>query len=252
MQRIIAAIDESAAAHPTLATARLLAELFDAEVVAIHVTQGTPSQTVVASAASAGVPLEVHTGDPIAEIARVSSNADTSALVLGSRRLPASHHLVGTTALALIESVAVPVVVVPPQAHELSLHRLLVPLEGTEGTTAAVEQFLGALRSSASVEALALHVFDATTTPAFSDRAGHETRAWTEEFARRWASGIDVPVVAETRVGQAATVICDAAKEIDADAVVVGWKQDFSPERADVVRALLMLDVPVILVPLRS
>ena len=252
MQRVIAAIDESAASHPTLETAQLLAELLGADVVAIHVTQDTPSQTVVACAASMGISLEVHSGDPITQIARVAANADTSALVLGSRGLPASHHLVGDTALALIESVAVPVAVVAPSAHEISLQRLLVPLEGSEVTTAAVEEFLNAVSASASVEAVALHVFEAATTPAFSDRAGHETSAWTKEFARRWASGLDVPVVAETRVGHAATAICDAVKEADADAVVVGWKQDLSPERAKVVRALLMLDVPLILVPVRS
>ena len=56
----------------------------------------------------------------------------------------------------------------------------------------------------------------------------------------------------ETRVGRAADVVREVARDIEADMVALGWKQDLAPGRAQVVSALLAdADVPIALVPLR-
>ena len=91
---------------------------------------------------------------------------------------------------------------------------------------------------------------------AFSDHAGHEADAWGEEFVRRFLPtgdrAGDRAVVLETRVGRAADVVREVARDMKADMVVLGWKQDLASGRAQVVSALLAdAEVPISLVPLR-
>jgi nucleotide-binding universal stress UspA family protein len=249
MEHVIAAVDESPVARPTLDTAHALAGLLDADVTAVHVSDARPSPEMVAIVDATATPLDVRHGDTVPELVRASKDPGVCALVIGSRRLIASRRVVGSTALAVIESVDVPAVVVPPTAHLTAIHRLLVPLEGTAGTSAAIEKLVGRLAGSGTVDVVVVHVLHNDATPAFSDRSGHETRAWTDEFLRRWVPSVSPTVVAETRVGRPATEVCAAAEEVGADAVLVGWKQRLDRGRAAIVTALLELDVPVILVP---
>lgn len=249
---LIAAIDESAAARPVLATARALAQLIGDTVVALTVCDECPKQTTTEVAAAHDVALEVCTGDPITEITAAAARAHIDAVVVGSRGLPSARHAVGHTALALIQALDKPVVVVPPTAttEPGSLRRALVPLDGTASTAAAVEAFLRRVEITPDFDVVALHVFEADAIPTFSDHAGHETAIWKSEFLHRWLPEHHRDVTIETRVGRAGEAVRAVVGDVRADFVVVAWKQDLSPGRAEVISALLADgDVPIVLIP---
>ena len=255
MDQLIAAIDDSAAAGPVLVTARLVAQLFGDSLVALHVNGDGGGRTAADAAAALDVTLRVRHGDAVAEIAAAASAENVRAVVVGSRGLPNAGRAVGSTALALIQTIDKPVIVVPPTAQARSgrLHRLLVPLDGTGETAAAVQLLLAAVVDGAELEVVALHVFEADSIPAFSDHAGHEADAWGQEFMRRFVPSGDYAVMLETRVGRAADVVREVARGTEADMVALGWKQDLAPGRAQVVSALLAdAEVPIALVPLSA
>jgi nucleotide-binding universal stress UspA family protein len=251
MDQLIAAVDESAAARPVLAAAAEIAPLFGDVLSAVHVCDGTPGRTVTELCNSLDVPLHVRHGDPVIEIRSAAAGDDVRGVVLGSRGLPAAARAIGSTALELIQQLAKPVVVVPPTAVVQTgrLHRLLIPLDGTGETASAVHVLLRRLVPDATLDVVALHVFEADDIPAFSDQPGHETEAWTQEFLQRWLPGHG-DVTLETRVGRAADTVRTVVHEVDADIVALGWKQDLSPGRASIVTTLLTAsDVPVVLLP---
>ena len=140
MTRVIAALDNSPAARAVLATSGNLAELFDADVEALHV--GDDGDGIAFDAASAaGVRLRKVTGPTVPALVEAAASDDVAALVVGTRRLPVGGRPVGATALDVITSLLKPVVVVPPDAVRRSaLQRVLVPLEGTASDGARAER----------------------------------------------------------------------------------------------------------------
>jgi nucleotide-binding universal stress UspA family protein len=254
MHEIIAAIDDSAAARPVLRVARLVAALFGDALTALYVTDGPEASTATGVAAALDVPLRVRHGEAVEEIAAAATEPGVRAVVVGRRGLPGTRRAVGSTALALIQSLDKPVVVVPPGARTPPdrLRHLLVPLDGSGETATAVQALLGEIAEVRELDVVALHVFEADAIPAFSDETGHEADAWRAEFLRRWLPGDGPAVTLETRIGRAADTVRAVSREVDSDLVALGWKQDLAPGRAQVVATLLNdADVPVLLVPTR-
>jgi hypothetical protein len=253
MHELIAAIDDSAAAYPVLVAGRLVAQLFGDSLVALHVSDDVAGHTATAAAVDLDVPLRVRHGDAVSEIVAAAREASVQGVVVGSRGVPAARRAIGSTALALIQMLDKPVIVVPPTVHvppSTRLHRLLVPLDGTGETAAAVQTILGTAVSEPELDVVALHVFEADSIPAFSDHAGHEAEAWRDEFMRRWLPAGHGSVTLETRVGRPADAVRAVIEEVDADFVALSWKQDLAPGRAQVVSTLLAdAHVPVVLLP---
>jgi hypothetical protein len=252
MKTVVAAMDCGLAARPVLATARALAELFDAEAEALHVRSGA-AEPPHGLAEAAGVPLRIIDGDVVARIAAASDADEVVALVLGSRGLPNDPRPLGTTAEAVATTVVKPVVVVPPDAAlKAQLRRVLVPLEGVV-TTARAPRSLIELGPGADLEIVVLHVVAADDIPLFTDQPQHEQDAWAREFLARYLPrGFDV-ISFETRVGDPETLVPRVAAETRCDLVALGWSQDFTGGRAGVVRATLAhAPIPVVLVPVQA
>jgi nucleotide-binding universal stress UspA family protein len=146
----------------------------------------------------------------------------------------------------------IPIVAVPPGAAVAArVRRVLVPLDGSPTTTQALRQVLRFARHE-RLEVTVLHVYDETMVPLYSDQPVHEARAWTEEFLLRHCPDPDV-VSLEVRIGSPATQVLDVAVESRADLLALGWSQDLSPGRAQVVqRALETSSIPLLLVPMRT
>ena len=250
MRKVVAALDNSAAAASVASTAKSLARAFGAEVEAVHVGEDG-DRIAAAAAAAAGLPLRRLDGAVVPALTRAARDRDAAALVVGARGLP-SRRKVGSTALELITSLTKPVVVVPPEApREVTVKRVLVPLEGTPLTSLAPKRLIE-LADDADVEVVVLHVHDAEDVPSFTDQLQHEADAWRDEFVARYCPWGIGRVTMQNRVGDREDEIVRAVDETSADLVAIGWTQNLAAGRAPVVRELLERGrTPLLLIPLR-
>jgi len=253
MSRVVAAIDNSAAARPVLAAAATIARLLRADLEAVHVRENG-DVAARAAATAAGIPLEELLvgelpGSKIRALLEAAEPTDVEAMVVGARAtrigaLPAGH-----VALELIVSLRKPLMVVPPHAVVVEpFKRILVPLDGTPATAAALARTIE-LAHESEVDVIALHVHTEHTLPLFSDQPHHELEIWRREFLARNCPGAD-NVRLEVRVGIPGEHVLRAAAENEANLIALGWAQNLEEGRATVVReALERSDVPILLLP---
>src|SRR5262249_37578032 len=136
MRKVIAALDNSAAAASVAATAKSLARTFGAGVEAVHVGEDG-DRNAAATAAAAALPFHRLEGAAVPARPQAARDGDAVALVVGASRL-SSGRSGGSTALEVITSLTRPVVVVPPDVQPAAtVKRVLVPLEGTPLTSLA-------------------------------------------------------------------------------------------------------------------
>jgi len=248
MSKVLAAVDNSAAARPVLAAAAAIAELLEAEVEGIHVREDG-DRTARTAAEAGGVTLRAVRGPVIGALVRAAEQEDVAAIAVGARGTSVGRRPAGHVALELIVSVRKPVLVVPPQAPApLALRQILVPLNGTRVTTAALASTIELARGS-DVDVIVLHVHDHVSVPLFGEQPQHELEAWAREFLARHAPHLE-RVRLEVRTGIPAAEVLRVARDAEADLVALGWAQDLSEGRAAVVREVLeRSEVPVLLVP---
>ena len=251
MKKVVAALDNSAAAASVAATARRLADVFDADVEAVHVGEDG-DRIAAATAAAAAHEHRRLTGPVLPALVRAAEHPEVVALVVGARGLP-RRRKVGSTALEVITSLHTPVVVVPPEITEQTrLKRVLVPLEGTPLTSLAPKELIE-LAEDADVEVIVLHVHGPASLPPFTDQPQHEAEAWREEFIARYCPWGIGKVSMQIRVGDLEHEIVRATADTNADLVAIGWEQRFAAGRAPIVRELLERSrTPVLLIPLRD
>ena len=141
-----------------------------------------------------------------------------------------------------------PVLVVPPDTTpRRTLTRVLFPLDGNRGVSAAMRPLIAA-HVAAGFEVIALHVFQRDTVPRFLDRP-EDIDVWREEFLAEHCAELGIRLA--TRPGPTADSLLDVAAGEDVDMIAMGWRQDLSPHHAAVVRKVLTTaDRPVALVPL--
>jgi nucleotide-binding universal stress UspA family protein len=248
MSRLLAAVDNSAVARHVLETASSVAGLYGARVDAIHIRENG-SRTAQAACQATGVELRQLPGQAVESLIEVGREDDVVGLVIGTRAGRLARRPLGHVALDLLVAVRKPLVLVPPQtAIPFRLQRVLVPLDGTSATAAALTRTVELARDS-EVEVEVLHVHDEDSLPLFSDQPQHETESWAREFLARYCPDVDVARL-HLRVGWPGENVIRVAHEMDADMIALGWAQDLSPGRATVVReALERSAIPVLLVP---
>jgi nucleotide-binding universal stress UspA family protein len=248
MNTVIAALDSSAADRPVIETALGLAELLGASVKAVHVGAGAAA-TAKGVAAMAEVALHLLAGPVVTTLLAELDEPDVVAGVLGARRIPMGRRPAGGTVLQVLEQTAKPVVVVPPEAFGVGprpLRRLLVPLNGTELTSARIAEELDAL-VAADTELVVLHVFDEGATNPMVNHCDIEFERWGEEFLLRHLPGRQARF--EWRSGYTPDLVVDVGEEHAVDLVVVSWAQTLEGH-GDVIRALLSRSkVPVLVLP---
>lgn len=249
MTKVLAAIDNSAAAAPVIQTAATVAELYDAELEALHVRQNG-DRTARAAAESAGVTLTTLADEGVTSLVRAAREGDVDAIVVGARGTRSGRRPAGHVALKLIVALDKPVVVVPPDVKASVLRRVLVPLDGTAETAAALDRIVQ-LACRHDLDVVVLHVRDEASLPPFSDQVQHESEAWASEFLARYTSCGGVRL--EMRVGVPGEHVLGVAAKTGADLIALGWSRDLAPGRAQVVREVLdRSTVPVLLVALRN
>jgi Universal stress protein family len=251
MEKVIAALDNSVAAAPVLRTAISFAKLLGTEVEAIHV-QEDGRRMPESVAAAADLPLRTLRGATVDALVGAAAAEDVVALVLGARRTPAGARPVGTTAFAVMRSLAKPVLVVPPDAARAGrLRSVLVPLEGTVSSSLAPRSIMKLARA-AELDVVVVHVRDEASLPAFTDQPQHEASAWGHEFLARYCPWGIADVRLEVRHGVREEQILRAAEESHVDLIALGWLQELAADRAPVVRTVLERGrVPILLIPVR-
>jgi len=252
MTKVIAALDNSLAAKPVLATALALGQLLDAEPELIHVTVDG-DRTARSAADVAGLPLRTVSGPVLDRLLECGRVKDVVAMVIGARGTPGGRRPLGSTALAVATSLQKPVVIVPLNGPpSAAVRRILVPLEGNLPAS-LVPRSIVALGREADLEVVVLHVHEESSLPPFTDQPQHERQEWTREFLTRYCPWGIGRVRLETRLGRSEELIPLVAGETGADLIVLGWAQELAEGRAPVVRAALSRGrAPVMLVPVRA
>lgn len=249
MTNVIAALGADACAAPVLATAKTLADMLDATVVALHVGEaGVPSPEALAHAAR--VEFRHTRGTPLDEIVNAAQEKDVAALVLGSRGTSAGPRPAGATALEVITRTAKPVVLVPPDARPPErFTRLLLPIEGTGPAPPGLSDIIDAAHRR-KLEIIVLHLHSPATVPAFSDHEPHGTRAWDQEFLARHVAAPHDRVRVLRYLGTPADDVLAVAEGTGAELIVLVWGQSLAEGRARVVtRTLASTKIPVLLLP---
>ncbi len=246
---VLAAIQADACAKPILNTATALADLFDANLAALHVHENNSSSPRQLAAAF-GAPLREVSGSPIEQIIATAADPEVVALVLGARGIHGGPQPAGHTALEVITRVRKPVAVVPPHAHPRpQLTRIIVPLEGTRESSQALEETIR-LAHRRQLEILVLHVYSPATVPAFANHEPHATAAWEREFLSRHIATPHDRVRLQRRLGLPADDIVAVAHENSVDLIMLAWSQNLGPGRARVVsHTLAHSNIPVLLIP---
>jgi len=246
MSRILAAVDDSLAAEPVIATAQAIAPLFGATVDVLHVAdvEGPTARSV---ADRRGVPLRTLNGDAVARLAIESTSDDVLALVCGTGTPPAGTDR-GYVALALAATLEKPIIVVPPTAPVTdSMHRVLLAIKGTPRKARALKRAVE-LTEAAGLELLVVHVDDEDSIPSFSDQVQYETELYAQEFLARYVLG--APAAKLTlRIGDPAEEILKTAAELLPDLIAVGWPHTAEPRHGEIASQIVQRSrIPVLLV----
>lgn len=223
MTTILAAIDDSAAVHPVLATALALAPLLDGRVEAVHVAKpGTRGGTASETAAAMNVPLRQVDGDPFEVISAMAADDDVLALVLGIRARPTGRRPAGHLALQLADAIDKPVVLVPPDAQPpVRIGRVLIAMKGTPRSARDLLRVIE-LGAGAELDLVVVHVDDEDSIPSFNDQVQYETQAYANEFLARYCRGAPEARLM-LRIGVPVDEILEAADEVAPDLLAVGW-----------------------------
>ncbi len=249
MTTVLAPINGTATTRGVLVVAREVARVLDADIDAVHVIEEGAWANAEAEARRAGVAVRALEGPVTATLASEASDAAVGAVVVGLGRIVDGSRLAGHVALEVIRRAHVMVVAVPPAtSSEYELRTVLVPVPGRP---ADALQNVIRIADDARLDVVILHVHDERSIPSFEDQPHYDVEVWAEEFLARWVPGARREPLMEVRVGVPDEEIMAVAREHGADMIAMGWSQEFSPERAMIVRAVLERSpVPVALVPL--
>lgn len=249
MSRVIAALDNSAAARPVLVTASALAPVLGAAVEAVHVSNG-PGHTARASADSFGVPFRLVPGDVLETLTRLADESDVVALVAGVRSRLIGREA-GHVAIELANTMTKPIVVVPPDCeppHRLT--KVAVAMEGKPGKERSLKRGVEIV-ASAGLDLVVVHVDDEKSIPSFSDDVVYDVEDYAREFLTRHCPGAPEATL-ELRLGFPADEILAAVDKVSAQLLAIGWPQTPESHRGLVARELLERSpVPVLLVAVR-
>lgn len=264
--KVLVALDGSPAAAAAVPIARVLAVQLGAELTVLHVVEreSTESEEEVQrrlaldTAAPPKPCLYVRRGDPATEILRAAVEPDVVLVVLTTHgRLIEIGRGLGRTAEAVVAGTDRPVLLVRPEvarAREAApFTRLLIPLDGTPGTAAALPPVLTlAERLHTAIDLL--FVVDPSQrppeepgsmrVPRYLDQPQHEWPHWAEEFMSRLACTCAgrtpaVPMTVVITYGDVGQEVARVATERRSSAIVVVRRSRLQTGRALRLRAIL-------------
>jgi len=247
MTILLAAVDDSAACRPILEVGRWAADVIGAQLVGVHVQRDGSGETARATAQLLDVPLLVRNGEVVAEIRAATEELHAAGLAVGARAFPGSATPAGHVALALAKETAIPMIVVPPEAANHAVDRILIGLD-RDGDSEIVLALAERLSPIDPPDIVAVHVIGPDALPPFGDDPAFEAEVWARELLRQASNRAAARVHLDLRVGDPAVQVCEAVRDLHADLVVLAWHHDLGGGRARIVRRVLeTVRVPLVL-----
>jgi nucleotide-binding universal stress UspA family protein len=257
---LLVAVADANADREVVRAARALAAAARWEVRGVHVRESDVAEP--ASADLEGLEVTAVDGDPVAALSALVGGSAVDAVAFGlicSCRPDSAASGTGHVAEALLNSQVAPVLLVRPGMRAVTgLRRLLVPLEGSPSTSAAMHAADEAFCARGR-EIVMLHVVTGDTpaergslpAPRIMDQEHYEWSAWQDEFTMRFSqcpSGGRHRVA--VRVGDPAQVIAEEAGKREAELIVLSWNGSFESGHGAVIKELLVTaPCPLLLVP---
>jgi nucleotide-binding universal stress UspA family protein len=244
---LLVAYDGSPLGADLLASSRALAAAADWSVCVLVIDEPGGGRAVPDDdPALAGLELQRTGGRAADEILRAAEHHDAAVVALGLR----SDERAGLGHVAeemLLNSPNMLLVMRPGMRVIAGLRRILVPLEGSPSTSAAMrladDAFCTRGREIVMLHAVTQHVPGepgSMPAPRFVDQEHYDWMAWQEEFCMRFSQcpkgGRHRVCV---RVGEPAEVIMREAQDLGAELIALSWKQDLGQGRARRIRRLL-------------
>jgi nucleotide-binding universal stress UspA family protein len=210
-----------------------------------------------------GMVLDVEVGDAAERIAARTQTESVAFLVLPAEREGPDPCGLGLVAARALQHAGSSVIIVRPGQAPRPLARILVPLDGTPRTAAAMApagelaRFAGATLDIVMVGPIdrptASDVeLGAMSTPQYIDQPQHEWAAFSREFTERFLGALghcppDVSTRFFLRLGDPANEILRAARDLASDLIVLVWHGDCDSEHGRVFqRVLREADLPVL------
>ena len=210
-----------------------------------------------------GMVLDVVVGDAAERIAECSRTRKGAFLVLPVDSEGPDPCGLGPVAAQALLNCGSGVIIVRPGSAPRCLARVLVPLDGTPSTAAAIApagelaRLVGASLDIVMVDHAELPTpvpveLGTMVTPQYVDQPQHEWPAFSQEFLARFLGAIGhvphgVPTRFFLRAGDPAAEILRAASELESDLIALVWHGGCEGEQGRVFRRVLRdADLPVL------
>jgi nucleotide-binding universal stress UspA family protein len=258
-RRILVSLQNKGDPRAALETGRVLASAFGVSLHGLFAWHAplsaseVPALIGVEAAELGGLVIDVEMGETVDCLAAAAEAEPGTILVIpadfaGDTPLGLSD----TATRALFEFACGVVVVRPGMAPLTHISRILLPLDGTPSTAAAIGP-VGALARHARAEIAIVVVAEAhgarcergsMKPPLYVDQPHHEWQSYADEFLQRFVQAIGhMPEGVSTRffvgAGDPASEILRFARELEADLAVLVWHGDAGEPHGHVFREVL-------------
>ena len=268
---IVIPLDGSRTAVRALGAAQALAEVMDAVLHIVHVTDGPlPESELTEKLGIGGLQardfvLHQIPGDVVDAVVSLASQENMKMTVMSSHgETFDSDALIGHIGMGIIQRSTNPVMVIRPDMKKLPGAdwrplKAMVPLNGSPAAAAVMDRALD-LAEQMGCEIDVIHVavlgekrpreVGSFTTPMYLDYPQHEWSAWAEEFMERFAKQPpSVKLRLLHRHGVPADQMIKLAAESGEDLIILGWQGRLGKDRAKTIKRILReTEVPLVLI----
>lgn len=199
-----------------------------------------------------GMVIDVEVGDPGERLSKLACDDPISFVVLTADDEGRDACRIGEIAARAIAKATAGAIVVRAGASLTRLERILVPLDGTPSTAAALGPAGDlAKRAGASLDVVLIEDAAAPSSrepgammPVYFDQPQHEWPAFSAEFMQRFLGAIghcpsEVPTRFYLGAGRPATEILRFARELQSDLITLVWHGGCADEHGTVFRDIV-------------
>jgi nucleotide-binding universal stress UspA family protein len=255
---VLVPLDGSEHSLDALPVAKVLAHLEGATIHLVHIARevAPPADVLRHLGLDAwdlrGSVLRSKTGNPAEGIIQAARESHCILIVMCTHTAVARPgRSLGSTALGVLKDALCPVVLVQPErgVAPWSLHRILLPHDGTPTASAAMRSAAEFARS-ANAELDILHVAGLRAHPSergsltfrYMDQPQHEWPAWAGEFIKRLhcvcpLESLKVRISAAH--GSPGEEVLRFAAEHASDLIVLAWKGEWEGDHAATAKAII-------------